>query len=295
MTTRNGIEEASSPRPWRQLQQNETALAAVRLVACDMDGTLLDARGRIPSAFWETARRLRDRGITFVPSSGRQLATLRYLFESAPEFSFVAENGAIVESAGEVVFRHPIDQKAVDQLIDRVRALRSEGADVALMVCGSEMAYMESTESRHLAAAEPYYRHFTVVPDLNRVSTEVLKLAVYVGDAAAELTQQLRAQLGPAYRTVHSAPHWVDVMNIDTNKGHGLRQLMERRGLERSEVLAIGDFMNDVELLDAAGVACVVSNAHPDLFAHADYVIPSNDEHGVLQLLDRLLEVNSET
>lgn len=289
MTTRSATEESPAPRSWEQLQENTTALEAVRLVACDMDGTLLDSRGRIPTSFWEMSRKLREQGVTFVPSSGRQLATLRYLFESAAGLSFVAENGAIVESAGEVVFRHAIDQKAVDQLIDRVRALRSEGADVALMVCGSEMAYMESTESRHLSAAEPYYRHFTVVPDLNRVSIEVLKLAVYVGDAAAELTEELRAQLGPGYRTVHSAPHWVDVMNIDTNKGHGLRQLMERRGLDRSEVLAIGDFMNDVELLDTAGVACVVANAHPDLFAHADYVIPSNDDHGVLQLLERLL------
>lgn len=290
MTTPISTHQTHSPRPWTSLRQDATVLAPVRLIACDMDGTLLDGDGTVPTRFWDIARALHKKGITFVPSSGRQLATLQHLFAPAPGLSFVAENGAIVEANGEVVFRHTIDQNAVDQLIDHVRELQLRGTDAAVMVCGIDMAYMESSEAHHVAAAQPYYRHFTLVPDLKDVSTEVMKVAVYVGDAAAEMTEELRAVSRESYRTVHSAPHWVDVMNIDSNKGRGLRELIRRRGLDRSEVLAIGDYMNDVELLQTAGVACVVANAHPGLVAHADYLIPSNADHGVLQLLDLLLE-----
>lgn len=291
MTTSIETDQVHSPRPWTALLQDSAVLAPVRLVACDMDGTLLEEDGSVPGPFWVMARALQEKGIKFVPSSGRQLATLQHLFTPASGLSFVAENGAIVEADGEVVFRHTLDQSAVDQLIDRVRELQTEGTDAAVMVCGSDMAYMESTEAHHQAAAMPYYRHFTVVPDVKDVTTEVMKVAVYVGNAAAEMTDELRAVSGDACRTVHSAPHWVDVMNIDTNKGRGLQELMDIQGLNSSEVLAIGDFMNDVELLEVAGVACVVANAHPDLAAHADYVIPANTDHGVLQLLDRLLQV----
>ena len=75
-----------------------------RLIALDMDGTLLDGEGRIPAGFTELAARLHDRGVVLVPASGRQLATLRDMFAGIHGIdSFIAENGTVVSHRGQVV------------------------------------------------------------------------------------------------------------------------------------------------------------------------------------------------
>ena len=91
-------------------------MTAPRIVALDMDGTLVDSSGTIPEAFWGLLDRALDAGIVIAPASGRQLATLQHMFSRNEPDTFIAENGAVVWHKGEIVSVSPLAPGAVHRL-----------------------------------------------------------------------------------------------------------------------------------------------------------------------------------
>ena len=96
------------------------------------------------------------------------------------------------------------------------------------------------------------------------------------------------SQLAPAMRAmplpvtvIRSDPDLIQVMDASVNKGTALRLVCEHYGVALDEVLAVGDAVNDVPMLEAAGIAVAVDNAHPEVKLVADWVAPSNNDHGV--------------
>lgn len=131
------------------------------LVVADMDGTLLDGDSRIPDDFWPLLDDLKARSVEFVPASGRQLATLKSMFESdgseetggsGGAMSFVAENGNVVVADGEIVDVHGVGWDLTRDLIDIVdRAVESGSHDIGLVVCGLKTAahYLAPANTDH--------------------------------------------------------------------------------------------------------------------------------------------------
>lgn len=253
-----------------------------RLIALDMDGTLLDADGRIPDSFWEVYGELRARGVTVAPASGRQLATLQAMFPA--DSSFIAENGAVVAHGGEIVSTTLLDADVVRSVID---ASRDAGLD--LVVCTPEVAHhapgISEATQRELAR---YYASRQETADLHEV-TGVIKLAAYTtGDAEALAYPPLRAA-APGADVVVSGAHWVDIMDPAAGKGRALTQLGEALGVGKHETLAFGDYLNDRELLLAAGTSWAMENAHPEIRALADHIAPPNTQAGVVTVLRGML------
>src|SRR5690606_21705967 len=152
----------------------------VGLVVCDMDGTLLTSDDAIPDAFWPLLERLRERGATFVPASGRQYATLARSFASAEaDLAYVAENGSLVVHDGEVVSKTTVEPELVRQVTAALRAA-PDAPDLAVVVCGVESAYIERRDPAFVTETEKYYARLQVVDDLTAMRDEVLKIAVFV-------------------------------------------------------------------------------------------------------------------
>lgn len=284
------VDSSSGPLQWPALRDDNQLLSGIEVVACDLDGTLLGEHGRIPDGFWEALEELNHVGVTFVPASGRQLATLKHLFSATHGLSFIAENGAMVEHQGKVVSTNGLSPQTAHQTIDLVRQLVAQGRDVMLVVCGRNGALLETNEPRYLAEVEPYYRRFHVVEDLHAVDDEILKLAIFSADDPQHLAETELAGIRRTHQVLRSAPHWIDIMGPTATKGAGLRELMAVEGVGEEHSLAVGDFLNDVGLLQAAGVPCTVANAHSDLVPWSRYQIPANTEHGVVQLMWAIAE-----
>ncbi|HKP07122.1 MAG TPA: HAD hydrolase family protein, partial [Microbacterium sp.] len=116
----------------------------LRLIAVDMDGTLLDGHGRIPEALWPLLDRLHADGIGFAPASGRQLATLQRAFAAhLDDMVFIAENGGYVVHGEVEISSDALDPAFTASLVARLRALAAEGADLGVVVCGKRSAYIE--------------------------------------------------------------------------------------------------------------------------------------------------------
>lgn len=263
----------------------------IRLIAVDMDGTLLLPDGTIPEGLWALLDRLRDRGIAFAPASGRQLATLQSMFAGVEaELDYIAENGAYVVRGDVEISSDAVAPATAASVIGRIRTHTADGTlRAGLVVCGKASAYIEDTDPAFVAEVEKYYARLEIVPDLLAVDDQVLKLAIFDFDGGEEHAAPAFADLRATHQVIVSGPHWVDIMNPTVNKGVALRNLQAALGVTTAQTAAFGDYLNDLELLQAADWSYAMADAHPDVAAVARYRAPSNAEAGVLSVIERLL------
>lgn len=262
--------------------------ADVRLVAADMDGTLLDGNGAVPQTLWPLLDEMRSRGIVFAPASGRQYATLERTFASHAEgMVFIAENGTYVVRDGAEISSDTLEPGVVASIVETLRT-RTD-LDLGVVVCGKRSAYVERDDPAFRAEADRYYARLELLPDLLDYDDDVLKVAVYDFESSATGAGPALAGFAESHQVVVSGHHWVDVMNQGVDKGRALRRLQQALGVTREQTVAFGDYLNDKELLQAAGISYAMANAHPEITAVAAYQAPANTQDGVVRVLRALL------
>ena len=290
--------------------------AQIRLVAVDMDGTLLDDEKNFPPGLDELLDHLEQRGVVFVPASGRQVWTLIDMFPERPGLTFIGENGAIVMRDGREISSAPLDLATVRESVSLIRqyALPRPGANIAredagegslrenfdggLVVCGKNCAYVERTDEAFLAAVAPYYTRTQCVDDLMRVIDEIeqgrideaiIKLAVYSAGDVTALADQTLGRFARSHQFAISAANWADLQDRGVDKGRALRALQEYLGVTPGQTAVFGDAGNDLSMIAQAEFSFAMENASADVRAAARFLAPSNNEAGVVQVLRALL------
>ncbi|MGZ0712733.1 Cof-type HAD-IIB family hydrolase (plasmid) [Coraliomargarita sp. W4R53] len=262
----------------------------LRLVAVDMDGTLLGADGKIPDALWSMLVTMRERGIVFAPASGRQYATLRKLFErDAVGMPFIAENGAFVVRDDEAISSAAVGQNAVSSVLDAIDHLSEAGGNVGVVLCGEQCAFVERSDEPFLKEVRKYYASLEIVDNLRAVDVTVIKVAVFDFEDAVTSAAQALESIGQTHQVVVSGAHWVDVMASGVNKGIALQALQAELSVTAAQTAAFGDYLNDLELLQAADMSFAMENAHPRIKQVARYQAPHHTEAGVITVLTELL------
>lgn len=258
----------------------------IKLIACDMDGTLLDSNKRLPADLFDVLARLRGQGVTFAVASGRQYGSLRRDFEAlVPHILFICENGALIMHNDQRLFLDPIDPKDLPRIISVSRTMQG----VYPAICCAGVALMEASAPEHfLTGMQTHYQSTRIVPDLMACAdvTDACKVCFY-SDAPAQDTSLpvLMRELGGSLSIIHSDVNWVDVMKPGVNKGRAIHALYERLSITPDEAMAFGDYLNDYELLQSVTESYAMENAHPQLKAIARHIAPSNDEDGVMRVI----------
>ncbi|WP_304992822.1 Cof-type HAD-IIB family hydrolase [Cryobacterium sp. TMT2-10] len=257
----------------------------------DMDGTLLDDDGHVPDAFWPLLDDLLRAGIVFVPASGRQYQTLHGMFGERDGLIYIAENGTSVMQGGSSLHREPVEDAAIAPLVEWVRTTVADGADLGIVVCGARTAYIERTDAAFVDHVRRYYAAVEIVADVHAacLDDDVLKLAIYDAGRAETRSGPAIRGLGLPADVVVSGPNWVDVMHRGANKGRALVRLQRHLGVSREQTMAFGDYLNDAEMLDAAGHSYAMANAHASIRARARHTAASNAEAGVVSSIREAL------
>jgi len=252
-----------------------------------MDGTLVDDARQIHDELWPLVDELFARGVTFCPASGRQYENLRQQFEAvADELVFVAENGTYVVAHGRELFSDGIALGVARRLLKRVREIKDAGA----VLCGKRSAYVEGRDPAFVEQVAHYYARLRIVPDLLEVEDdEVLKVTVYDFVSAETNSAPLLADFATTHNVVVSGPHWVDVTSPTANKGAAVRKVQEALGVTPDQTMVFGDFLNDLEMMDAATYSFAMANAHPLLRERASWVAPTNNANGVVRTIRTVL------
>ncbi|MFE9494009.1 Cof-type HAD-IIB family hydrolase [Streptomyces collinus] len=268
------------------------APADIRLVVTDMDGTLLDDAKRMPDGLWPVLAELRRRGVLFSPASGRQYATLARQFADVAEgMVFIAENGTYVVRDGVELSSDPLQRSVAADVARTVRRLAADGVDVGAVVCGKRSAYVERADEAFLAEVRKYYVEHRVVEDVTAVEDEVIKVALFDFGPVERTTAPALGAFAATHQVVVSGEHWVDVMNGTANKGAALRGLQRELGITPAQTMVFGDYLNDLEMLDAADWSFAMSNAHPEVVRRARHLAPSKNDNGVLRTISRVVGI----
>lgn len=262
----------------------------IRLIACDLDGTLLDDDHAIHDEFWPLIDQLHSRGIIFCPASGRQYFNLLERFKPIEnEVIFVAENGSYVVRDGKELSSDCIDKTIANELFIKIRELEHNGTNAGAVLCGKRSAYIERTDAAFRTEVSVGNHRLEIVDDLLLVEDDILKVAVF-DFVSAELCS---APAFEAYRkrlqVVVSGQHWLDFMNLQTNKGAGIRHIQNVLGITPDQTMVFGDFLNDLEMMDVATYSFAMANAHPTLKEHARFISPSNVDNGVVRTIKSVL------
>lgn len=257
----------------------------IKLIAVDLDGTLLDEQKRIPDGFFRAVERLTSRGVRIVVASGRQYYNLLKVFAPIQDrLIFLCENGALLFERGENLYRHAIDPADLRRIYASVVGIPNAKPVLSCV----RTAYLADPGPEAERCIATYFEKRTIVDDpleeaLRRDSA--VKMAVYVDHAAAASCPELKRRFSPGLSVVLAGEDWLDFMAAGVSKGAAMRFLQQRLGLSPDQCLAFGDYMNDLEMLQSVGYGYAMSNGHPDLIAAARFQAPPNTENGVMRTI----------
>lgn len=275
MEQREQVQRAAALRP-----------LAIKLVASDMDGTMLDPQGELPEQTFELIDRLHDAGICFVAASGRRFDTLQDLFAPvADRIDFVAANGAQVAVAGKLIDIEVFSHAAVRRLDAAVRLFDT----LHLALFDDARSYLMDDESRFEREVDKNLPLPVRMQEVPSPEVNIVKASVYCDESVMDMAYALTRELGDDFVFAPSGNKWIDVMQRGVNKATGIRQVMEARGVVASEVMAFGDSMNDYEILRMVGDSVAMGNARSAIKQIANRVIGDNSQHSVQKEIDALL------
>ncbi len=261
-----------------------------RLIVTDMDGTLLDDQSNIPARLWGLIERMKEHGMVFAPASGRQYFTLASLFESQIEgMPVIAENGAYVVRDGEEISSIPLARDFVVSTVKLLRGLKDHGRNLGIILAGKKAAYVERSDETFMYEVRKYYYSHEVLSDQLDFDDDILKIAIFDFDDAESGTAPFLTHLRETHAVVISGEHWIDVMDTRVNKGIAVRSLQQELGISEEQTVVFGDYLNDLEMIEASGPSFATSNAHRDIIAAARYLAPSNSDEGVIEVLENIL------
>jgi Cof subfamily protein (haloacid dehalogenase superfamily) len=271
---------------------------AYRLLALDIDGTLLRTDKTVSPRTLLALAAAQRAGVRVVLVTGRRYPAARRVAAQLPcDVDLVLHNGALIVEGEAVVRCRPL---ALEVARLAVRVGRAAGADPVvhcghagegLLVVQGAVAPSNTLLAYYLDRSHPDVR---TVSDLE-AALEDDPLQVMFGGGLEEMAA-LRARLaGPLHgrarieRTVypHRGVSLLDVLDPGVGKAEALAFLQARFGVSAAETLAIGDNWNDHEMLSGAGLGLVMGNADPEMRALGLPVLPTNDEDGVAQAIER--------
>ena len=265
---------------------------SIKLIAADMDGTLLDSAKQLPDGLFPLIRALRARGVRFAPASGRQYYTLYEQFgEIADELIYISENGAMVCDGTEIVSFEAMPAEEVCRAVETVRTLPGVYAIVSARDGGF---YEPAGDADFLRNIAHYSTRRECVPDLLEFVRHepVCKVALFCAGRAEQVLLPAFARFADTSQIALSGADWVDLMRPGMNKGLAVGALCSRLGITPEECMAFGDYLNDLELLQAVGESYAMENGHETLRAAAKHICPSNDEDGVCRTIRRVFGID---
>lgn len=258
------------------------AQGAFRLVAVDLDGTLIGTDLTVRPAVREAIAALLERGVTVVLATGRMYVSSRPFAEAlgltAPLICYQGAMIREIHGSQRILLHRP-----APLWLAREAARFARDRELTMIVYHDDHAYTArlTDEAGYYAALNRIT--LRQVGDLSAFLTRRPTKIVFVSGpgGARVIAAELAERWGSVAHVVQSNERFAELTARGVSKGSALRSLARRLGIRRAEIVAIGDHDNDRSLLTCAGLGVAMGNAVPELKAIADLVAPSVSEDGV--------------
>ena len=268
----------------------------IRLIASDMDATLLDEYSQLPPKFTETIRALAGQGILFAAASGQASV---HTGNDVPGICWrrsfsLATTAALPAGRGKTC----LCPKCLPRAGGSWPAAQSRPETWAFCA-DCRRPTRKSRTRRYDAVFKNFYTRVEYVDDLTAVEAAADKFTVYLpNDDSQKAFDRTYGAFhtgnGGAFSVAVAGRNWVDVMNPGVHKGAALAKVGALLGIPADSMMAFGDTYNDAEMLTTAKYGFLMENGSGPLRAQVPFLAPSHREYGVMQVLKQVLRQNGE-
>lgn len=267
----------------------------IRLVALDLDGTLLNRNGEISDETKRTIQQVRSKGVKIVLCTGRPFYSLQPLIEQleltgSQEF-VISFNGALISDTQgkEISFEQALsyeDYLSIKQLSEQLQlsyhVQSRDGIYTSNTVIDPATAYDSHLNQTAIhCVSKEYFQHIPIYKMMFVGNSEQLDKVI------PKIPKSFKEQ----FNLMRSLDCFYEFLHPRASKGRALKFLAKQFGMQPAEVLAIGDNENDLSMLSFAGISVAMGNAHEQIKQKVDYVTKTNEENGVQHSLQQLINV----
>ena len=270
----------------------------IRVIATDMDGTLLDPKGQLDLPRLEKILdKLDQRGIRFVISTGNEIHRMRQLLgHLAERVVLVVANGARIFENNELIQAQTWDDAMVDKALGHFKGRECQDQFVVTAMNGGFVktgtVFTELDKFMTPEMIEKLYQRLNFVDEFDSsLFGGVLKMSMVVGEERLDsVLQEVNDLFDGRVRAVSSGYGCIDILQDGIHKAWGLVELLKRWNLKPEQIMAFGDSENDIEMLELAGISYAMENAEESVKRVATKVAPANSQAGVYKVLENWLE-----
>ena len=278
--------------------ESEKKKMDIRVIATDMDGTLLDPKGQLDLPRLEKILdKLDQRGIRFVIATGNEIHRMRQLLgHIAERVVLVVANGARIFENNELIQAQTWDDAMVDKALGPFKGRECQDQFVVTAMNGGFVkkgtVFTELDKFMTPEMIEKLYQRMNFVDEFDpNLFGGVLKMSMVVGEERSEsVLQEINDLFDGHVRAVSSGYGCIDILQDGIHKAWGLVELLKRWNLKPEQIMAFGDSENDIEMLELAGISYAMENAEEAVKRVATKVAPANSQAGVYKVLENWLE-----
>jgi Cof subfamily protein (haloacid dehalogenase superfamily) len=263
-----------------------------RLIAADLDDTLLDENSKISARNREAIRKAVDRGLWFIIATGRMFKTSVSFMEALglnSDCPLINYHGAMIKTSQSkrIILHRPLENKLAVAVAE---AAEQQQCHVSLFVNDNLYISEESEYSRYyqsLAKIDPQpvgrLSDFLKKNGANPSKISIIRWDGHIDQIEANLKTAFNEKLS----ILQSRPYFLEITDQKATKGQALRWLAEQQGIKPEEVIAFGDGHNDLDMVSYAGLGVAMANARPEVIQAANLVTASNNEDGVAEVIEK--------
>jgi hypothetical protein len=278
--------------------ESEKKKMDIRVIATDMDGTLLDPKGQLDLPRLEKILdKLDQRGIRFVIATGNEVHRMRQLLgHLAERVVLVVANGARIFENNELIQAQTWDDVMVDRALAHFKGRECQDQFVVTAMNGGFVkegtVFTELDKFMTPEMIEKLYQRMNFVDEFDSsLFGGVLKMSMVVGEERLDsVLQEVNDLFDGRVRAVSSGYGCIDILQDGIHKAWGLVELLKRWNLKPEQIMAFGDSENDIEMLELAGISYAMENAEEAVKRVATKVAPANSQAGVYKVLENWLE-----
>ena len=260
---------------------------SIKLIAMDLDDTLLDNQQQVSERACEAIRKAVSMGVTVTIATGRMFCSaLQYAEQLALDVPLITYNGSLIQSSRskEVFLHHTISKELAQEV---------------LTLFGKNDWYIQSyiDDVLYVEKLDEYARQYEMLAGVKAVpvgeklfhpgGNPTKLLAIREPDEIKKMYEIVKKEFGDAIYVTNSKANYLEMMNPAVNKGRALAYLAKHFDIKQEEVMAVGDSNNDLDMIRYAGFGVAMGNAGAKVKACAQAVTCANDEDGVAEAIEK--------
>ena len=258
----------------------------VKLVVSDLDGTLLNRHGKVEKDILDIIKRLNDKGILFTVATGRSISMAENILELLNiEIPYILCNGAIVVHQKKIVIKKPMPLKSLRSVLEKAVKL---DMTVIYSVDGIDNLLEDTNWSLH--RKEDYLKNLKLRrledSEWDNIETDKVFILNDKDNEEINFIREDQSIMDNCSLTQYGNQS-LEVVKKGVSKSSGIEYLISSLNIDFSNVLAIGDQFNDVEMIRDSGYGVAVANANDDIKKYANYVTQNENHLGVIEAINK--------